>query len=763
MGTLDPRVRRTTQNIQCLYNLDRRIHAIKAYPTLSPQGASIFLYGHENGITIVWRGGRRLKRAPKAQSKPTPKSDSVMILDSDSDEGAASGPSASAAYVDNPEFEDAPAETSEDGFPEVQQTLDLALGTAVLHVAVLPLAPSSAKDAEPAFLREQMVFAVTCATADVYVVTLPLTPPSNESKERPQLQSTLLAGNAGRGAFGEELISLGGQAKPSNGVALTLAKQKATPATSAATTRTGAAVASSPTRVIVAAHSREASGTLRLWDVTVGAKRSVSVSALQSLDRPLEPFQTELLQKPLANVAFNPTHPTQLLATSPQDAVRIYDYAMPAIPSDYVSDGPFPTQGSWLLSLYPPFARSQTASAVRKPIVSAAWVAHGHAILVLLADGQWGIWDIDRAGSATGEPSSRSATSGVRGAALTAFSISGQIEGTSPLRNPVASTRKSAEEGLVALRGGVEVVQQCSVRGNNASSEGAVLWLGGADYIVAVIPDLARFWDAQLRGSHGGGVNLFSGSRPARMTRLTELNTSLMGERCCGVSAVPRLPLSQFNSTGEEEDVSSSTGKPPIEILIQGESRLVVVRENNDDVFTSDLSLRLLATSRKRKAGNTANTAIVVEPPSRPSGTVSFELGLNNQGSVRGAPRGPSVPRFEPRPGGKSLFQTLSRPALSAGSAATPPNGSQQTSFSEYDNGISFTQSMMVPQKPKVESGLAFAGNLDDAANATDDEEAANERNVEEEMLNLMEIDQALGAMDEHHGTDKQNVFFEGE
>lgn len=709
-----------------------------------------------------------------------------MILDSDSDGGAASTPPASAAYVDRPVFEDAPpTETPEDGFPEVQQTLDLALGTAALHVAVLPLAPSASKDAEPAFLREQMVFAVTCATTDVYVITLPLTPPSHESKERPQLQSSLLASNAGRGAFGETLIPLGGQSKPSNGVALTLAKQKATPATTTSATRTGGTASILPTRVIVVAHSREASGTLRLWDVTVGAKRSVSASALLSLDRPLEPFQTEFLQTPLAAVAFNPTHPTRLLAASPQDAVRVYDYATPAIPSDYVSEGPFPTQGSWLLSLYPPFARSQTTSAVRKPIVSAAWVAHGHAIIVLLADGQWGVWDIDRAGSTTSVLGGWSATPGVRGAALTAFNISGHIEGTSPLRNPVASTRKSAEgefvpmtphtrrdalastfsgkvEGLVALRGGVEVVQQCSVRGNNTSSESAVLWLGGADYIVAVIPDVARFWDAQLRGSHGGGVNLFSGSRPARMTRLAELNTSLLGERCCGVSAFPQSI--RPNGMGEEEDLFPTNGKLPIELLIQGESRLVVVRESNEDGFSGDLNSRLLAASRKRKAGSAVGTAIVVEPRPRPPGTVAFDLGTNKQKSVRGILRAPTAPQFDVRPGvSRSLFQPHSRPALPAEPAATASNGSQKTPFDENANEITFTQSMMVPQKPRVESNLAFADNLDDAANASNDEEAANDRNVEEEMLNIMEIDQVLEAMEEHQNTDKQNVFFEGE
>ena len=38
-----------------------RVHTVQTYPVLSPQGATVVLYGHEDGLTIVWRGGRRFK------------------------------------------------------------------------------------------------------------------------------------------------------------------------------------------------------------------------------------------------------------------------------------------------------------------------------------------------------------------------------------------------------------------------------------------------------------------------------------------------------------------------------------------------------------------------------------------------------------------------------------------------------------------------------------------------------------------------------
>ncbi|CAK7214036.1 hypothetical protein SCUCBS95973_002008 [Sporothrix curviconia] len=806
MAVFGQRVRQTPHNIQCLYDLDRRVYCVKTYPVLSPQGANIVIYGHENGVSVVWRGGQRLKDVRKANPKPaasTANADSVMILDSDEDEAApASSAAAGASFVDTPVFEDAPADSNAGGFAEIVQTLDLALGQAVLSVAVLPICPCAAKDAEPSFLQEQMVFAITCrATADVYVVTVPLTPPSNESKSRPQLRTNLLAGNLGRGAFGDVLIPLGGQNRRGEGVAITLAKQK-TPSSAAAGGggSLGAHAARTPTHVIVAVHAREASGTLRLWDVVVGTKRGAS-------ERPVEPFQTEYLPSPLAGVAFNPTHPTQLLAVDPQRAVRIYDYTIPAIPFDDMSEGPFPPQGSWLLSLYPPFARGGLTQTARKPTVAAAWIAHGHAILALLADGQWGVWDIDRASTSNssggGVFGAGSVTSGIRGAALTNFSISGQIEGTTPLRNPATSSRKSTEgdfvpmtphtrrdalaasfaggvERLVATPGGVEVVQQRSLRGTAAGKETAVLWLGGSDYTVAVIPDVSRFWDSQLRRTSGGGVNLFSGARPTRMVRVHDLGASLQGERCCGAVAVswPSRQPRPIGRGGEDEDedededdAEAGDNSPSIEILVQGESRLVVTRESGgDDAYAGGLTTRLLAASARRKnVGDTVTSAIVVEPRTRKPGTVKFDLDAHQlqQQSLLGGPRtklppsatgAGATPRRAPLT--RSLFESPTRPsaAASSSSAQTP----QRAHRSLFDNEVTLTQSMMRPPPRHTKPDLTFASGLEDAANASDDEEAALDRNVEEEMLDIMEIDRELEALEGRRDVDSRNVFFEG-
>ncbi|EQL03779.1 Nup37p-like protein [Ophiocordyceps sinensis CO18] len=187
-----PRIRRTAQNTQFAYNLSRRINDVQAYPVQSPQGATILIYAHDNGITLVWRGGRRLKpsekQVPKEKQNGAP-DDIVMIIDSDDEDQPPAKAQATPGFEDKPRFDDAAEPTA---YPESIQTLDLALGTSVLNVAVIPMAPSAAQDIFTAgkapFLAETMVFAVSCVTNDVYVITLPLTPPSPESKARAELR-----------------------------------------------------------------------------------------------------------------------------------------------------------------------------------------------------------------------------------------------------------------------------------------------------------------------------------------------------------------------------------------------------------------------------------------------------------------------------------------------------------------------------------------------------------------------------------------------
>lgn len=710
-----PRIRRTAQNTQYTYNLSRRIHTVQTYPVLSPQGATVVLYGHEDGVTVIWRGGKRFKDEEPAKSKQNGNAsqDAVMIIDSDDEDDGA------AAFVDKPQFEDVVDEDAT--YPNITQTLDLSLGTAVLFVATLPMTPCAAEDAawEGAdILREKIVFTVSCATRDVYLITLPLTPPSPASKAREDLRANLLAGKAGNGKWGETVTHLGGQEKHSDCLTMSLIKPKAGADRSKSSERSRSAGRPVP-RAVVAAHSKEASGTLRLWDVPLqkGTK-----------DMPIEPFQTEYLPSPLTSISFNPTHSTQLLCNASPYAVRIYDYATASM-SDDLSEGPFPLQGSWLISLYPPFARPSSS---RKPILAASWVAHGRAILALLADGQWGIWDIDGV-SPQGSTLFGKQGPGIRGAALTSFSATGFIEGTSPLRNPTSqrATGPSAEfvpmtphtrreaasisngpERLAAVRGGIAVMP-LPARGTTTSDESAVIWIGSSEHVV-VIPGLLKFWDAQLRKGTGGGVNLFSGAQPTRMIRLSDLGVGLMGERCVGVGAIPKF--GDNDGTGNEG--------LPVEVLICGESRLVIVHESGTAVGTrigGVMGRRKRLSDRARE-----NSAIIVHPrPEQPASQV-YNLTINPKRKLSG-------PLFnQAEPGQQS--ETVLPSTKTAEPAPTQPT--------------------------EARAGFAFADSLAAAADMMQDD-AEEERDVEVEMLDVMEIERELDSMDSGRGRGRKKVIFD--
>lgn len=702
-------MRKRAQSRVQSYKLPCRVNDVRAYPVQSPQGATILIYAHENGVTLVWRGGRRLKptekQAPKEKRNGTA-GDVVMIIDSDDDDQPPAKAQATPAFEDKPRFEDVAERTP---YPEVTQTLDLALGTGVLKVAVIPMAPCAAQNASATrgapLLAEKMVFSVSCVTNEVYVITLPLTPPSPESKARVELRTGLLAGKAGSGAWGESLVLLGGQTRHSDGLAMTLIKPKHSPESQ-----------TKQERLVVAAHSRQASGTLLLWHVALGPWLKP--------ERPLEPFQTEFLPHPLTSISFNPMHTTQLLAVSSRQAVRIYDLAAACLPPDPEAAGPFPPQGSWLLSLYQPFARQ---SASRKPILDATWISHGRAVFALLADGMWGIWDLDGVSpSPPGAAISNKLKAGVQGAALTAFSVSGYVEGTSSLRSLATQPKESSTgdfapmtphtrrhvtaslstgttlDRLSSVRGGVRAVALPST-GRTPQDESLVLWIGGLEH-VCVVPAVSMFWDSQLRRGHGGGVNLFSGAQPTRMVKLLDLSTGLLGERCCGASLVV--------NTVERREQMGADGGLPVDVLIQGESRVVVVRQGEDEQGAGGVVER-----RRRRlfAKSKRADAIIVHGNSDRVTSASYNLGTHKSGVLR-----------------------------------------QRSPSTQQDRGLDATEGAPEPA-PRRRVGLDFMSTLNAAADASAD----LSRDVEAEMLDIMEIDQALESMEDMRGSGRKKVFFE--
>jgi hypothetical protein len=550
-------------------------------------------------VRIVWRGGRPFKtpqeisEAPKKANGTEP---AVISLDSDDDD------TPSKDFEDKAEFEDDEEEFEPfRPYPSVLQVLDLHFGTDVFHLALLPSAVLKADSSSWQgidLLKQKIIFTAACADNSIRLVTLPLTPPSPISKARPDFRSNFTLANPGNGKWGETVIQLAGHKTPSDGLAMTAylvnnpdvkSESKSSDVHAMATNLShktsdtrGIPQSKPPTtpeaHIIVASHSREVTGLLLLWRVSTKSPKPQ-----------VEPYQTCSLSSPAKSISFNPSLSAQrsshLLVAESTGVCRIYDFKLLSNRAEEPSENPVFEQGSWLLSLYPGFQVSKSESQAveqacfgRKPTVDAQWVSGGKAILVLVNDGEFGIWDIEGVGP--GASQGLLGRQDVKGGSLTQFSLTGYLEtGAKPRTSgpPQISssrgfapmtpgTRKSTtpfgeREANGPVRGQISVIEVPSTSPTNPSEESVVFWLGDT---FALIPSLAKYWAAS-RGKPSGTGNLFT-STTVSGNRIMKLEgIDLKGERCTSIEQIPKMAS------------SSSVGALPTDVLILGEHRFTIL------------------------------------------------------------------------------------------------------------------------------------------------------------------------------------------
>ncbi|KAF2660701.1 hypothetical protein K491DRAFT_648977, partial [Lophiostoma macrostomum CBS 122681] len=410
------------------YKLPHRIHTAKIYPLKAPNGSTIILYGHETGVGVLWRGGRPLKKSappPKQAPKPPPKvngtsSSAIVLIDSDDED------TPTKAVPQPPpkaEFEDEEEELDPDQpYPSVVQQLRLALNTAVLHIAIPDIPEVSAirpADSVPTIFSKKIVFTVACADCSVRVISLPLSPPTDATKQLPP--ST-------KARWGEEVLKIpthaGHQIIP-RGISMTWTSRAhptfeeetdndnmdldgeeddtSTPGRRStrrkqSRSHAGTGAATEGWDVLVASHSTEVGGLLKIWRFKL-TDTSVSAST------PITAYRTLTLPAPATRVAFNTAQSpkrrhSQILIADAAGIARVYDPFAPPNRKQRVASAT--DSGGYVALFRSTFDRSQTNTsptlARRKSILDAAWVADGQGILALLVDGEWGIWDIERTG-----------------------------------------------------------------------------------------------------------------------------------------------------------------------------------------------------------------------------------------------------------------------------------------------------------------------------------------------------------------------------
>lgn len=591
------------------YDLPHRIHTSKSYPLPSPNGSTILVYGHEQGLRVVWKGGRPFKHQPTAVEKRSKSNgasaDAIMIIDSDEE---------APENLEQPPDQDNPIFEEEDGgfdfsesYESIIQTLDLPLGVEVLHLAFPHLpgdAQSSGLASLPILFSQKLVLAMACSDFSVRVLLIPLMPPSTQSKNRPKWKDTTSKLGAGKSVFGEQMIWLSsGTVHRSipKGVSISMTStpsehledidmDESNPRSKKPNLRRSVSRSASRSRsrsrlgghqwdLLVASHSADLSGLLLIHRIPILAGEA-------SLSPELHiPWRIEHLASPIVSVCFNSAlYPalrhSQLLVAEAKGVVRILD----CLPQSKAA------RGSWLLSLYTDFETLQGSTSRRKPILDAQWVLGGKATIVLLADGKWGVWDLKNAGPKSTDGSSPSTTieslknfvfeswvgDSSKSRTMTK-GLSTKTKNRSKLAPMTPGTRKIRQQALFTestrqpdgpVLGGLSVSPVRDASKSRADDEAVLAWHGNT---IAVIPSLFIHWQNKVRGSG----NLFGSGAKGEPKMIN--NIQLGGESCKDVSLMPSHHHSE----------SANDEAPHPEILVNGDHRLLIVTLPNAEPQTS--------------------------------------------------------------------------------------------------------------------------------------------------------------------------------
>ncbi|KAL8771737.1 MAG: hypothetical protein Q9209_002928 [Squamulea sp. 1 TL-2023] len=591
-----PEVQENNSLLHLTYNFPGRVHTVKPHPLSAPNGSTVLLLGHEHGLRILWHGGRALRDQPQGrQWNGASHPGQSVEIDSDG-EGDTSASQSHDLYLKSDEEEYDPSKP----FERIIQFFDLPLGVAVLRIALPPLPIDSLQrnhGALPPLFSEKLVAAVICSDASILLVILPLAPPSLLRKRKAAANNKPLVADGKIGCYGEQITLVTGgndyQAVP-RCVCLTIVPSPLGEDSDLEMDEDGLEPTRNASRDRRRQRSRTRSQSRSLrgdegWDLLV-ASASSEMSGLLLLHRiPLTadgkrldtstahtvPWSIQHLPSPAASIQFNPSLPNDernsvLLVAEAKGPVRILN----CLPTDTAG------QCTWLVTLLPGFQPSARGRASRKHVLDAQWVQGGKAILVLLADGEWGIWDLFDA-----QPTALSTTHAPQARTLGSFAkfaISGSINSNPVLSNASGRDIKNSDEGkagrLAPMTPGTRRVRQenlfsGSVQQDKGPARGGIslissqeakstddtvlLWYNDS---ITIIPSLRTHWVNKVKGTG----NLFGNG--AKGEARTISNVSLRGERR---NDVVLLPASHHSEKKHSSD--------PESVIVQGESRIVLV------------------------------------------------------------------------------------------------------------------------------------------------------------------------------------------
>jgi hypothetical protein len=476
-------------------------------------------------------------------------------------------------------------ETEDEDDPDaIIQQLDIPLASSVISIAVPPPPQDQSvfsSDFYPQILSSRIVLAASCSDSHVRIVSLPLAPPTDEFKEQAEKRKS----SDGLGKFGEQILILSQTQQVSNLLALSFTSE--TPdqepgvidiaPTPARPTRGGND--SKHWQLIVAAHTNDVNGVLQLASVPVVSKKSGNKVDYRFSADSLSIYHSEYLFSPARSLEFSPIFSNlQLLLSDTSGIVNLFDAKACQFLASFKTSH-LPHNNS------------------RKTILDAKWAHSGDAIVVLLSDSQWGIWNLTD--PVTGGGTTKFTLSGWLGKASTQSSRSSKE--LSPKFVPMTpGTRRAHEQDLFVgsqrkssnPTGSISVSKLSSLSSSLRRDDQIVFNLDGILYL---IPSLVAY---EARATQGRST---SSSVPANTYGAPILNLSILPRQGDGILSGSELILFAHKRLVVIKDLPKPVASQVIKPISLGETLDVTAI----DRLLGDMESRDEARSRttKRKVG----------------------------------------------------------------------------------------------------------------------------------------------------------------
>jgi hypothetical protein len=469
------------------YELPHTIYDTQVYPRESSNGSTIIIYGNEAGLRVVWYGGTKLKPTSTASPKANGhnKNETVVIdLDeSEDDNDAETLPNAKAEFEDEAAALDATAP-----FHGVIRHIDIALGSACLYLAC-PAVSIELTDSIPAVQHDCIVVAAACADLNVKIVTLPLDPPAVGVIDLTQLNvrvTTLPAARSHQDVISSIALTYTTEGYEDSG------GEESSPNSQV------------PLSLLVASTSSTGSGLLVVHQVPLRGTEPLCGFLIRRVV-----LRTPMLRAKLAfNTALTRTErDCRLLITLPDaPCVKVYQVFVkrqrPRRESIATTDSGSSSRsssvsfgaGKVLVTLLPDFQPRTSAGCRRTRVLDAQWISNGRAIIALLEDGQWGVWDLEAAGPPSGDATIRGQdnVTGIIGGGWTRFAFKGPSDPRAKPREKTPDTATS-EEKIKSLKGSI-----CVRPSINSRTDNAILFNSGGQ--LQYVASIATYWKARLTG-----------------------------------------------------------------------------------------------------------------------------------------------------------------------------------------------------------------------------------------------------------------------